>query len=295
MRLQSAQLTKLSCRVLDKPGLVAVKKEMMSSQLELGEPIANSVGMLFVPIPAGQFQMGSEKSDKDTRELERPRHLVQISKTFYLSVYEVTQQQYERVMGSCPWKGKRNVLEGNDFPATYVSWNDAVEFCRRLSEREGVEYRLPTEAELEYACRAGTSTAYSFGDDPSRLEQYAWYRENTVKAGEPYAHSVGRKCPNQFALFDMHGNVAEWCQDWEAPYVSSPVTSDPTGPPIGKWRLLRGGAFLSPPWIVRSAYRFSDQPMSRFNYSGFRPVRTYHSSALLPLDSADSAAPIKQD
>ncbi|MCH7989078.1 MAG: formylglycine-generating enzyme family protein, partial [Planctomycetes bacterium] len=169
---------------------------MTPDQLALGDPIVNSVGMLLVPIPAGEFQMGSPDSDSVASDDEKPQHLVKITKPFYLSVYEVTQQQYEKVMGTRPWQDKPNVQDGPDYPATYVSWNDAVEFCRKLSEQEGVEYRLPTEAQWEYACRAGTTTVYSFGDDAYKLGQHAWYAKNAWNIGEEYAHRIGQKLPN---------------------------------------------------------------------------------------------------
>ena len=253
---------------------VAVKKHMTSDQLALGDPIVNSVGMLMVPIPAGEFQMGSPDSDKDSNPFEKPQHPVKITKPFYLSVYEVTQKQYEKVMGVRPWRGKEYVQEGPDYPATYVSWNDAVEFCRKLSEQEDVEYRLPTEAQWEYACRAGTTTLYSFGDDASKLGQHAWYRNNAWDIGEKYAHRVGQKLANSWGLYDMHGNVWEWCQDWYAPYGSEKVVSDPMGPAQGIGRSLRGGSF-HPSSLVRSADRLVFQPTIRIFNVGFRPSRTY--------------------
>ena len=261
-----------------RPEVAAVKKQMTPAQLALGDPIINSVGMLLVPIPAGEFQMGSPDSDSDAFSNEKPRHLVKITKPFYLSVYEVTQQQYEKVMGVRPWQGKKYVQKGPDHPATYVSHGDAVEFCRKLSEQEGEEYRLPTEAEWEYACRAGTTTAHSFGDDVSKLEQYAWFDKNTWDIGEKYAHRVGQKLPNPWGLYDMHGNVYEWCQDWYAPYGSEKTLTDPMGPAQGESRVLRGGSFNNPSSVVRSAYRFYNGPDYPNNYIGFRPARTYNLS-----------------
>ncbi|MCH7688722.1 MAG: formylglycine-generating enzyme family protein, partial [Planctomycetes bacterium] len=234
--------------------------------------------MLMVPIPAGEFQMGSPDSDKDSNPFEKPQHPVKITKPFYLSVYEVTQQQYEKVMGVRPWQGKEYVQDGPDYPATYVSWNDAVEFCRKLSEQEGVEYRLPTEAQWEYACRAGTTTVYSFGDDASKLGQHAWYRKNAWDIGEKYAHRVGQKLPNPWGLYDMHGNVWEWCQDWYAPYGSEKALSDPMGPAQGLGRLLRGGSFYSRSSDVRSANRNDALPANRVVDIGFRPSSTYNLS-----------------
>jgi len=270
----------------------AVKKHMTPDQLALGNPIVNSIGMLLVPIPPGQFQMGSPDSDKNARDDEKPQHLVKITKPFYLSVYEVTQQQFEKVMGVRPWQGKANVRDGPDYAATYVTWNDAVEFCRKLSEQEGVEYRLPTEAQWEYACRAGTTTLYSFGDDVSKLGQHAWYQENeSSDVSELYAHRVGQKLPNPWGLYDMHGNVAEWCQDWYVGgygseyvggYGSEKAVSDPMGPVQQGifFRVLRGGSFLMQPVNVRSVSRSTyvcPAPDARAFYSGpgFRPSRNY--------------------
>jgi len=259
----------------EKTAVESVKKHMTPAQLALGDPVVNSIGMVLVPIPAGEFQMGSPDSDKDADNDEKPQHLVKITEPFYLSVYEVTQQQYEKVMGVSPWKGRQFVQEGRDNPATYVSWDDAVEFCRKLSEQEGVDYRLPTEAEWEYTCRAGTTTAYSFGDDVSKLGEHAWYDKNAWDIGEKYAHRVGQKLPNPWGLYDMHGNVWEWCQDWYAPYGSEKVVSDPMGPAQGDGRVLRGGSFFDRSSNVRSAFRLYDQSVSRHFFIGFRPSRTY--------------------
>jgi formylglycine-generating enzyme required for sulfatase activity len=243
-----------------------------------GQTTVNSIGMKLTLIPAGEFQMGSPDADSAARDKEKPQHLVKISKPFYLAVHEVTQQQYEKVMEARPWQYKPNVKEGPDYPASYVSHDDAVEFCRRLSEQEGVEYRLPTEAEWEYACRAGTTTPYSFGDDEAKLGQYAWYKTNTWDIDEFYAHRVGQKLPNPWGLHDMHGNVWEWCQDWYGPYGSEKVVSDPLGPAQGEYRVLRGGSFNYLASYVRSAYRSSDPPANRFSLIGFRAARTYHLS-----------------
>jgi formylglycine-generating enzyme required for sulfatase activity/predicted Ser/Thr protein kinase len=257
-----------------------VKKHMTPAQLALGDPVVNSVGMVLVPIPAGEFQMGSPDSDSDAFANEKPRHLVQITKPFYLSVYEVTQQQYEKVMGVRPWRGhflwsQVWVQEGTAHPATYVSHDDAVEFCLKLSEQEGVEYRLPTEAQWEYACRAGSTTAYNFGDDVSKLGEHAWCFENTCDVGEWYAHRVGQKLPNPWGLYDMHGNLSEWCQDGYAGYDSEKAVIDPTGPAQGDHRMVRGGSINNSPSILRSAKRSSEQRTYRSYSKGFRPARTY--------------------
>ena len=251
--------------------MATVKKHMTPAQLALSDPVVDSMGMLLVPIPAGEFQMGSPESASDRFDNET-RHLVKITKPFYLGVYEVTQQQYKTVMGVRPWQDRTSVKEGPDFPAAYVSYDDAVMFCRKLSHQSDAEYRLPTEAEWEYACRAGTTTAYSFGDDASKLGQYAWYKRNAWDIGEKYAHRVGRKQPNGWGLYDMHGNVFEWCQGWHTPLDSEKAVNDPTDSVQEKHR-LRGGTFFYPGSFVRSAVRY--HPLFRLGCSGFRVVRTY--------------------
>jgi formylglycine-generating enzyme required for sulfatase activity len=228
----------------------------------VGDPIENSIGMVLVPIPAGEFMMG-----------DQPLHRVALTKSFYLGRTEVTQGQWKAVMGTTPWKGYSFVKEGGDYPAVYVSWEDAVEFCRKLSAKEGVEYRLPTEAEWEYACRAGTTTVYSFGDDESQLGEYAWIEENTQYAGEGYDHIVGQKKPNPWGLYDMHGNVFEWCQDWYGEYPSDDVT-DPVGPDSGSYRVSRGGGWFSSAVYCRSAVRLWITPSGRDFSLGFRVLRS---------------------
>jgi formylglycine-generating enzyme required for sulfatase activity len=233
----------------------------------LGEnvQITNPLEMKFNLIPPGEFVMGSPESEADRSDIET-QHLVKITKPFYLSAYEVTQQQYERVMGKNP-SGRK----GPTAPVEQVSWHDAVAFCSKLSKQEGVEYRLPTEAEWEYACRAGATTAYSFGDDVSELGEYAWHGRNT--------HPVGQLKPNAWGLYDMHGNVFEWCQDWYGPYKSLQVVSDPTGAASGSRRVLRGGAFYVLPLSVRAANRYNDRrPDYRVHGIGFRVARTYNLS-----------------
>ena len=250
----------------------------------VGDPIENSIGMVLVPIPAGEFYMGSRLSAAEVAkrfertvaayfEDEHPRHRVTLTKSFHLGRTEVTQGQWKAVMGTTPWKGEALVKEDDDYPVTHVNWEDAVEFCRKLSEKEGVEYRLPTEAEWEYACRAGTTTAYSFGDDESQLGEYAWFDKNTGDAGEEYARIVGQKKPNPWGLYDMHGNVWEWCQDAEGEYPSGDVT-DPMGPDSGSLRMGRGGGWDFDAWRCRSAFRSGLTPSSRFFILGFRVLRS---------------------
>ena len=222
--------------------------------MELPES-ADSIGMEFKLIPAGTFTMGEGKE----------AHKVTLTKPFKMGVHEVTQDQYEQVMGVNPsdFKGANN-------PVEMVSWEEAVEFCRRLSElpaekAAGNVYRLPTEAEWEYACRAGTTTKYSFGDDESELRDHAWCSENS----DVQTHRVGSKKPNAWGLYDMHGNVYEWCQDRHGDYPSGSVT-DPTGPAVGSDRVLRGGGWDTPAEICRSAFRLWALPSNRFSIFGFR-------------------------
>ena len=247
-----------------------------------GTVITNSIGMKLARIPAGEFLMGSPDGDEQIDDDERPQHRVRITKPFYLGIYIVTQAEWTSVMGTTPWKGKKWVKEGDRFPAIYVSWRDATKFCRRLTERErradrlGTDesYRLPTEAEWEYACRAGSTTLYHFGDAEGSLGEYAWYAANASDVFERYAHEVGRKRPNAWGLFDMHGNVWEWCGDWyeQAYYRASPET-DPQGPSKGWLRTLRGGCWIFVASASRSAIRFGFVPSDRLNDLGFRVAR----------------------
>jgi formylglycine-generating enzyme required for sulfatase activity len=249
------------------------------------EPIANSLGMKLQLIPAGEFMMGSGKSaaeiaklfdsDADYYKAEHPQHRVRITEPFYLQTTEVTQGQWRSVMGTEPWKGRDYVKEGSDYAASYVSHEDAVAFCRRLSAREGVKYRLPTEAAWEYACRGGGQTSYSFGSSEGQLGPYAWFEENAWDLDEKYAHVVGQKLANGFGLYDMHGNVWEWCSDWygEDYYGESPG-NDPKGPSGGSARVNRGGSWLLSPQSCRSAYRSRLTPSYRGSGLGFRVLRS---------------------
>ncbi len=253
-----------------------------------GEVIENSLGMKLVVIPAGEFQMGSNESGEKVLRLdkdERPIHRVRITQPFSMGQTEVTQGQFERVLGTTPWRGKDYVKEGPTVAASYVSWNDAVEFCRKLTEIErragrlpaGGAYRLPTEAEWEYACRAGTQTRVSFGDDEARLSDHAWWGgllgDGNAKT-EQYAHEVGKKKPNTWGLHDMHGNVWEWCSDWyDRDYYRTSPAADPEGPSsAGSFRVIRGGGWSYYPVGYRSAHRGGDTPSRRNFNVGFRVV-----------------------
>jgi formylglycine-generating enzyme required for sulfatase activity len=251
-------------------------------------------------IPAGTFRMGSPGGEGD--DTEHPQHRVQITRPFYLGVHEVTQGQYQAVTDRNPsyYKGSANL------PVETVSWLDAVKFCNTLSEREGLRlfyqidgdnvrvpdwsgtgYRLPTEAEWEYACRAGATTRYSFGDDPEGLVAAGNIADGTAKAKHPdltwaiaardgYSDTapVGQFRPNAFGLYDMHGNVWEWCWDWfGVDYYQQSPTVDPRGPREDKTRVVRGGSWSDAPRNARSAHRAWINPEQRDNYLGFRVAR----------------------
>ena len=234
--------------------------------------------MEFVWIEPGVFQMGapeSERGDCDWCGSEGPVHEVEISQEFYMGKYEITQGQWEAVMGTTPWAGEDYVQEHPSHPAVYISWYDVRAFIDRLNGAEGdLLYRLPTEAEWEYACRAGTTTRWSFGDDESQLTDYAWYDVNTKDAGENYPHAVGTKLPNSWGLYDMHGNVAEWVQDWyDGDYYNSSPRVDPPGPDIGTDRVIRSSGSFGDAQTMRSASRVYDSPDSGYNATGVRLVR----------------------
>jgi len=223
--------------------------------------VTNSIGMEFELIQPGEFQMGAPDGDKD----EQPVHTVRISKPFYLGKYEVTQAQWQAVMGNNP-----SAFTGDPTrPVENVSWEDVQEFIRRLNTKEGgTTYRLPTEAEWEYAARAGTTTAYSFGNDKSQLSQYAWYADTSGSQ----THPVGKLKPNAWGLYDMHGNVWEWVQDWYGPYPAGAAV-DPAGPSSGSHRVLRGGGWDNDAGTCRSASRYRWPPGSRYGHLGFRLLR----------------------
>jgi len=206
---------------------------------------------------------------------EFPQHQVRISQGFWMGQTEVTQGQYKLIMNSQPWFGRDCVQESADNPAVYVSWEDAVEFCKKLSQRECKTYRLPTDAEWEYACRAGATTRFSFGNDVSSLGDFAWCRSNAYEVDQEYAHSVGQKKSNLWALYDMHGNVTEWCNDWydNGSYSNSPSV-DPPGPPSGTYRSLRGGTWLNAWPSQRCSFRSKNHSRHRSNDVGFRIVRS---------------------
>jgi formylglycine-generating enzyme required for sulfatase activity len=221
-----------------------------------GDVRKNSIGMEMVWIPAGTFRMGSENGDA----FEKPVHRVTISQGFYMGKYEVTQGQWQAVMGTNPSYFKDC---GSNCPVEQVSWEDAQEFIRKLNARnDGYTYRLPTEAEWEYAARAGTT-----GDYYGNLDSIAWYDGNSGNT----THPVRQKQANAFGLYDMSGNVWEWVQDWyDDKYYSRSPATDPAGAGSGQGRVVRGGSWRSYASYTRSANRYGDTPPLRSYGSGFR-------------------------
>ncbi len=257
----------------------------------------NSLGMKFRLIPAGDFLMGSPESDEMALANERPQHRVHISRDFYLGATEVTHAQFERVMSE-NWSQFRSAgtrpervvgINTDDFPVEQVLWKDAVDFCKKLtdlpSEKEQRRvYRLPTEAEWEYACRAGSSERFCFGHDVSGLADYAWFEANS----ERRPHPVGQKLPNAWGLHDMHGNVFEWCHDVYGPFDPDPAT-DPTGATSEGPRVFRGGGWYYPPRFSRSADRCQGWPDVGFAFLGFRVAATVTAGPTENMPSGDEA------
>ncbi len=247
----------------------------------------NSIGMRFVLIPPGEFDMGST---------EAPRHRVRITKPFWLGVHEVTRGQFRRFVDDRKyqtdaerdgkagyglvdgqwkqdprfvWNRDLGFEQADDHPVVNVSWNDATAFCAWLSEKEGEKSGLPSEAQWEYACRAGTTTRWYPGDDEGALKEHAWFGFNAQKS-----HPVGQKSANAWGLYDMHGNVSEWCQDWwTAEYYGASPLDDPPGPSGGSFRVSRGGSWNYDASIGRASSRCWNVPGYRHEYLGFRLAR----------------------
>jgi formylglycine-generating enzyme required for sulfatase activity len=245
---------------------VATAEEAPVPPKELSLDFGGGVRMELVLIPAGEFEMGSNDGEAN----ERPVHKVKISRPFYMGKYVVTKAQYENTMAQNPSKFMDEKL-----PAEIVAFVDAEEFCTKASKLTGKPIRLPTEAEWEYACRAGTKTKYNTGDNEAALGRAGWFKRNSERT----AHPVGQKEPNAFGLYDMHGNVWQWCQDWfgEDYYSKSPA-ENPQGPAQGALRMLRGGSRNTAASDCRSAFRLGVTPLSRTDNIGFRIVVTLDST-----------------
>lgn len=258
--------------------------------------VVNRLGMRLVAIPSGQFAMGSPADRKEV-EPDEILHSVRLSNGFFLGQTEVTQEQYQRVIGTNPSHFKDSG-DGSrkDYPVENVSWDDAVDFCRRLSEMSeevsaGRSYRLPTESEWEYACRSGGQGAFAIVEG-KRLEDYGWFANNSghrlldatalwkedqanymerILGNKGSTSRVAQKLPNAWGIYDMHGNVWEWCSDWYGDYPADTVV-DPKGPQSGTARVARGGGWHNPSNFCRSAFRFRDDPAERDYDIGFRVV-----------------------
>ena len=246
----------------------AFSKEPKPPPKELTVDLGKGVKLEMILIPAGEFPMGSPDSDNNAFEWEKPQHRVRITKPFYLGKYLVTQQEWEAVM-----RNNLSYFKGPKNPVERVSWDDCRQFLEKLNAKAtagGGKFQLPTEAQWEYACRAGSKTKYFFGDDETRLGEYAWYSNNSGSKTYP----VGEKKPNAWGLCDMHGNVWEWCQDlYDGAYYANSPTDDPTGPATGPIRVFRGGSWNYGAGDCRSAHRGGGTPGSRDGDLGFRVAR----------------------
>ena len=233
------------------------------SEGDVGGLISPLGNIEFVLIQPGEFDMGSPANETGRYNDEGPVHPVTISEAFCLGKYEVTQKQWHEVMGDNP-----SYFKGDDLPVENVSWKDVQEFIEKLNKKENThKYRLPSEAEWEYAARAGTTTRYSFGDDSSKLGEYAWYRENS----DDKTHPVGNRKANPWGLYDVHGNVWEWVQDkWHNTSDGAPVDGSAWEEGVGVIRVDRGGGWISDARFCRSAYRSSIGPGFRSRDLGFR-------------------------
>ena len=265
----TAALREVNRQVASRGGAPVATKPTTGKFLTLN--VGKGVTMKLFRIPAGEFMMGSPQTEKDRSISEGPQHKVTISKPFYMGITEVTQEQYEAVMeqyGAVVEKDPSK-FRGSKLPVETVSWNDAAAFCKALSKKTNKAVRLPTEAEWEYACRAGTRTRFHFGDDEGKLGGYSWHRNNS----EGKTHLVAQKKPNPWGLYDMYGNVYEWCSDWYSKdYHTGATAIDPQGPSSGTARVFRSASWQVGPGRHRSASRGSRTPHTRAEYIGFRVV-----------------------
>lgn len=231
------------------------------------ETMTNTIGMALVLLPAGAFTMGGDWDAEQADENELPKHEVIFEKSFYMGRVPVLQSQWQAIMGDNP-----SEFSGEDHPVESVSHLDVRVFIKRLNEKEGTgAYRLPTEAEWEYAARAESQSTYCFGPETSRLTTYAWFKNNS--GGK--THPVGQLAPNDWGLYDMHGNVHEWCADWyRRDYYAASPSKQPLGPRKGVARVLRGGDWGSEAWYCRCAIRSLSSPQRRSPRVGFRVVKS---------------------
>lgn len=243
-----------------------LKKKQVDAD-SLPKTITNSIGMELVLIPAGTFTMGGDWGAEQADENELPQHTVQFDEPFYMGRYPVTQAQWKAVVDNNP-----SQFTDDSRPVETVSHTDACEFIARLNKKEKTSsYRLPTEAQWEYTARAGSRSTYCFGPELEKLDQYAWYQKNSGSCTQP----VGLLSPNDWDLFDMHGNVHEWCSDWfDRNYYADSPGMDPQGTKKGLARALRGGDWGSKDgWYCRCAIRSLSSPDRRSPRVGFRVVK----------------------
>jgi eukaryotic-like serine/threonine-protein kinase len=270
-----------SISAMEGEGESAKAEEQSVKEVSIGLP--GDVLLVLVRITADTFLMGRGLAEQDSYSNEEPPHAVTISQDFYMGKCEVTKRQWQAVMGTKPWLGRVSVLNDLDSPAVYVSWKDCQSFITALNKyimqtgQGPANFRLPSEAEWEYACRAGTTTRFYWGDDPSytMISNYAWWFGNTCEVREHYAHVVGLKLPNAFGLYDMSGNVMEWCEDdLHDSYKGAPrdgeawVDSCRSGN-----RIFRGGGWRNYGAFCRSAYRYGCYVSGPYNCVGFRICR----------------------
>ena len=234
--------------------------------------LPGNVPLEMVWIPAGTFLMGAATNEQDSYAFEKPQHQVTLTQGFWMGKYELTKRQWTALMGTSPWLGKTYVLDDPDSPAVYISWNDAQSFITTLNRYTGLTFRLPSEAQWEYAARANTTTRFYWGDDSGYTDigECSWYWGNC--SNKMYAHVTGQKYPNGFGLYDMLRNAWELCQDWATNYILGSVT-DPTGPAAGTYHIGRGGSWSSNNNYSRTAIRGSLSPAAIQSYTGFRLIK----------------------
>jgi formylglycine-generating enzyme required for sulfatase activity len=264
------------------PSWAKVSREQLAEAKKLGVPVAfeNAVGIKFVMVPAGAFMMGSADDEEGRYEVEGPQHKVEIKKPFYVAIHQVTQGQWKSLMGTTPWEGKHGMKSNPAHVVTWVNWDDATKFCARLAKKDGRSYRLLSEAEWEFSCRAGSTTRYCYGDDLKleKLSEYAWWGSEEYHKQpkeEKYVRAPGLKKPNAWGLYDVHGSVWEMCQDiMHKSYEGAPTDGSAwmTGATEDKEprHPLRGGGAHSTDRRVRAASRHAYRQSASSHYVGFR-------------------------
>lgn len=243
--------------------------------------MTNSLGQKLVLIPPGEYTMGSTFPRTENAEVNRPNRRVTLTQPFLMGTTEVTQGQWKALMNTEPWAGHEYVQAGPDYPACYISYDDCAAFIKKLNAKEKTKaYRLPTEAEWEYAARAGTTTLWYWGDDELMTGDYAWWGGGNEFSGnarsDQYAHEVAKKRPNPLGLYDIYGNVHERCSDWFEPYdVAGKPLTDPMGPKNGDQKVSRGGDWIGSAKHSSASVRHWIEPDFRDLTGGFRIVKDF--------------------